>query len=85
MNLVDRAKKVLTSPRTEWDVIAADTTPTKQLIVGYVLPLAAVAAVAAFIGQVFVGVSAPFMGTVRIGIVAGVVGLFVSWLLGRLL
>ena len=75
MNLVDRVKKIIVSPKTEWDVIAAETTSTQQLIVGYVLPLAAVAAVAAFIGQVVVGMSVPFMGTVRLGIVAGLMGL----------
>lgn len=78
MNLVDRAKKIITSPKTEWDVIAGESTPNQQLVVGYVLPLAAVAAVAAFIGQVFVGMSVPFMGTVRIGMVAGLVGLIFS-------
>ena len=75
MNLVDRAKKILLTPKTEWDAIAADPTPTQQLVVGYVLPLAEVAAVAAFIGQVFVGVSTFIAGTVRIGMVAGLVGL----------
>lgn len=78
MKLVERAKNILLTPKTEWDAIAADATPTKDLIVTYVLPLAAVAAVAAFIGQVFVGVSAPFVGTVRIGIVAGLIGLIFS-------
>jgi len=67
MKLVDRAKNILLTPKTEWDAIAADTTPTKDLILTYVLPLAAVAAVAAFIGQVFVGVSAPLIGTVMLG------------------
>ena len=78
MNLVDRVKKILLTPKTEWDVIAAEATPTQQLVVGYVLPLAAVAAVAAFIGQVVIGVSVPLMGTVRFGIVAGLIGLVMS-------
>jgi hypothetical protein len=75
MNLVDRAKAIIMSPKTEWDVIAAEATPNQQLIVGYVLPLAAVAAVAAFIGQVLIGVSVPFLGTMKTGFVAGLVGL----------
>lgn len=54
MNIVDRVKNILLTPKTEWDVIAAETTPTQQLIVGYVLPLAAAAAVAGFIGSFFV-------------------------------
>jgi hypothetical protein len=78
MNLVDRVKKILVSPKTEWDAISAEATTNQQLVVGYVLPLAAVAAVAAFIGQVFIGMSVPLMGTVRIGIVAGLVGLVFS-------
>jgi hypothetical protein len=75
MNLVDRAKKIIVSPKTEWDVISAETTPNQQLVVGYVLPLAAVAAVAAFLGQVFIGVSVPFLGTIKTGFVAGLMGL----------
>lgn len=78
MNLVERAKNILLTPKTEWDAIAADSTPTAGLITGYVLPLAAVAAVATFIGQVFVGTSMGFMGTMKIGMVAGLVGLVVS-------
>jgi predicted lipid-binding transport protein (Tim44 family) len=78
MNIVDRVKKILLTPKTEWDVIAAETTPTQQLVVGYVLPLAAVAAVAAFIGQVVIGVSMPMSGTVRFGLLAGLIGLVMS-------
>ena len=55
MAIVDRVKNILITPKTEWDVIAGETTPTAQLITGYVLPLAAVAAVAHFLGSVFVG------------------------------
>lgn len=61
MNIVDRVKRILMSPTTEWPVIAAETTPTQTLITGYVLPLAAIAAVAAFIGQSLIGMS--FMGS----------------------
>ena len=75
MNLVDRVKKILLTPKTEWDVIAAETTPTQQLIISYVLPLAAVAAVATFIGLVVVGVSVPMLGTMRYGILPGFVAL----------
>ena len=57
MNIVERVKRILMSPATEWPVIGAETTPTATLITGYVVPLAAVSAIAAFIGQVVVGVS----------------------------
>jgi hypothetical protein len=78
MKLIDRVKNILVTPKTEWDVIAAETTPPPALVTGYVLPLAAVAAVAAFIGQVLIGVSVPFAGTVRIGVLAGLMGLVFS-------
>jgi len=54
-------------------VIAEETTTQNALITGYVVPLAAISAVAAFIGQVFVGQSLPFVGTVRLPIVTALV------------
>lgn len=68
MQLVDRAKNIVVSPKTEWEAIAADPTPTAKVITGYVLPLAAVAAIAGFIGMSLVGMSLPFLGTYRMGI-----------------
>src|SRR6185312_1313472 len=73
MGLVDRAKNIIVTPKTEWEAVAAQATPDSQVILGYVLPLAAIAALAGFIGMSLVGVSAPLVGTVRIGIVAGLV------------
>ena len=78
MNLIERAKNILITPKTEWDVIAADPTPTPALITTYVLPLAAVAAIATFIGQVFIGQSLGFMGTYKVGLMMGLVGLVFS-------
>ena len=68
MQLVQRARNIIVSPKTEWDVIAAESTPSRDLVVGYVLPLAAVAAVAGFIGMTLIGQSLPFLGTFRMGI-----------------
>ena len=74
MDLVQRAKNIVLTPKTEWPVIAAETTPESSLVTSYVIPLAGVSAVAAFIGQVFIGVTVPFVGTVRIPILSGLVG-----------
>lgn len=72
MNIVDRVKRILVSPAAEWPVIAAETTPTQALITGYVLPLAAISAIASFIGQVLIGMSV--MGTTyRTPVVTGIV------------
>jgi hypothetical protein len=54
MNLIDRVKNILLTPKTEWEVIKAETTPHKEIITGYVLPLAAVSAVCGFLGTLFV-------------------------------
>jgi hypothetical protein len=71
MGLVDRAKNMIVTPKTEWQVAAAQTTPDSQVILGYVLPLAAIAALAGFIGLSVVGISVPLVGTTRFGIAVG--------------
>lgn len=58
MNLVDRAKNMIVTPKTEWAVIEPETTQPAELITGYVLPLAAVSAIAGVIGSSFVGIGA---------------------------
>jgi hypothetical protein len=73
MSLVDRARNILVTPKTEWEAIAAETTPVSQVVAGYVVPLAAIAALAWFVGVSLVGVSTPFTGTMRVGIVWGAV------------
>ena len=50
MNLFDRVKNIIASPNREWDVIAAEQPDASKIITGYVLPLAGIAAIAAFIG-----------------------------------
>src|SRR5215831_6534665 len=78
MSLVDRAKNIILTPKTEWAVVAGETTPDVQLITGYVLPLAAIAALAGFIGLSLIGTTIPFMGTMRVGIVWGLVSAIVA-------
>lgn len=73
MALVDRAKNMLLTPKTEWGVVAGETSVPKDIVTGYVLPLAAVAAVAHFLGSVVIGTSVPMLGTVRMGVMGGIV------------
>ena len=56
MNLVDRVKAILLSPRTDWAVIARETGDPTYLFANYVAILAAVPAVASFIGYAFAGI-----------------------------
>src|SRR5689334_15582001 len=65
MNIVERAKNIMLTPKTEWDAIAADPTPTQGLVTGYVLPLAGIAAIAGFISAALIGTTVPMLGTYR--------------------
>jgi Yip1-like protein len=62
MGLVDRVKNILVTPKTEWDVIAAETTPPKDLVLRYVLPLAGLAALVGFINTSIIGYTLPLIG-----------------------
>lgn len=73
-NIIERVKKICLSPDAEWGVIDGESASTASLMTGYVIPLAAVSAVAAFIGRSVVGVSLPFVGgTYRAPFVSGLV------------
>jgi len=74
MPIVQRIKGIILKPKEEWDVIAGETTSTADLLKSYALPLAAVGAVAGFIGSSIIGVSVPFIGTWRAPMVTGLVG-----------
>jgi hypothetical protein len=76
LNLIERAKNIMMTPKTEWDVVAADPTPTAGLVTGYVLPLAAIAAIAHFISSALIGTSIPFTG--------GTFRMPMGWALGML-
>lgn len=53
-SLSSRAKAILTTPKTEWPVIAGETEPVQSVFTRYVVPLAAIGPVCGFIGgQVF--------------------------------
>lgn len=70
--LVDRAKNILLTPKAEWEKIAAEPFDLPKLYTGYVVPLAALAAVCGFIGMSLVGMSA-FGMSYRVPIVTGIV------------
>lgn len=72
MGIVDRVKNILLSPKTEWPVIAGETSSTGELMGGYVAPLAGISVLCGFIGSAVVGMSLPFVGTYRTPILAGI-------------
>src|SRR5215207_1058482 len=71
MNLSERAKNIVLTPKTEWPLVDAEPTAVKDIYTGYVVPLALIPAVAGFIGSSLIGVSVPGLGTVRTGLGVG--------------
>jgi hypothetical protein len=64
MNIVERVKNILLNPKSEWEVIEKEETPISQLVVGYLLLLALIPAIASLIGYWLVGYRVPFVGHV---------------------
>ena len=58
--LKERVTKIITDPANEWRRIEPEPTTVAQLFSGYIIPVAAIPAVASFIGSVLIG--APFIG-----------------------
>src|SRR6478672_8554434 len=81
MDLVQRVKQILLSPRTEWPVIDTEVTTPAELYKSYIVPLAAIGPIAQIIGYSVFGITVPFMGTYRIPIGSAIVSGIVSYIL----
>ncbi|MGB5287977.1 MAG: Yip1 family protein [Ignavibacteriaceae bacterium] len=55
MNLVERAKNIIITPKTEWEAVAAEEPNIQQILLGYVLPLALIPTIATIIGWGVIG------------------------------
>ena len=55
MNLINRVKSILLTPKTEWSLIESEQTDVKTLTTNYMLPLALIPAIAGFIGFGLIG------------------------------
>jgi len=80
-SLIERIKNIVLTPKTEWLVIEGEPTSVAQLYSGYVMPMAAFAAVMSFIRMSVIGVSLPFGGTLRTPPASGLVFCVVTFLL----
>ena len=67
MNLVERVKGIILSPKTEWPVIAGEPGDAGYLFTNYVAILAAIPAVCGFIGSVIVG--GPIVGALLVAVI----------------
>lgn len=77
MNIVERVKNIIVSPKLEWEKIDAENLDMKTVIMSYVLPLAVISAICAFIGYGFIGLNAGYfrMKGMNWGIYYGVMAL----------
>jgi hypothetical protein len=79
--LVERVRAILTEPATEWPVIADEPATPAGLYKNYVAILAAIPAVSGFVKGSLLGIDVPMIGTMRIGIGAGIAAMVVGYAL----
>lgn len=60
MNLIERVKNMIVSPKTEWTAVEGESDTLSGVITKYVIPLAAVGAICTFIGYAFIGIDYGF-------------------------
>lgn len=80
MNLVERAKSILLTPAKEWDVIKGENLTIVDMFTKYAMLLAAIPAVAGFIGYSVIGISYGF-GTFRVPIATALVWMILQYIL----
>jgi hypothetical protein len=78
--LVERAKAILMTPKTEWPKVAAETTEPMKLFTSYALPLILIGPIAMFIGVQVFGFNAGLF-SMKLGFGAAL-GLAVATLVG---
>ena len=81
MDIVERVKAILLTPKSEWLVIEREPGDPAYLFMNYVAILAAIPAVCGFIGRSIIGTSLPLVGTVRVGLAAGLASAILHYLL----
>ena len=80
MALIDRVQSILLRPKQTWPVIAAEAGDVASIYTNYILILAAIPAVASFIGLTMIGVGA-FGVSYRVPILTGLVQMCVGYVL----
>lgn len=81
MNIIERVKNILITPKTEWEVIDGEQATPGSLLTSYVLPLAVVAAIGALLqGFLFAGTLGLkyFIVTALIAFISSVVTFYIA-------
>ena len=80
-HLLGRVKSILLTPRAEWPVIAAEPETIGGIYIGYIMILAAIPAIKLFLTLSVIGVSMPFAGSYRTGLLAGLTSAVTTYVL----
>ena len=80
MSLIERVQSILLKPKETWPVIAAESTDAATIYSRYLVFLAAIPALAGFIGLTLIGVGA-FGVSYRLPIATGLVQMVIGYLL----
>jgi hypothetical protein len=80
MNLVERVKNLVMTPKTEWLAIEQESGDPKYLFSNYVAILAAIPAIAGFIGTSLIGITV-FGGVFRVPVLTGLVNAVLGYVL----
>ena len=81
MNLIERVKNILITPKTEWDIINGETASPPSLLTSYVLPLAVVSAVGPLLtGFLFAGTLGLsfYLMTAVVAFISTIIGYYIS-------
>ena len=81
MNLLQRAKNILLTPKSEWEVIKGEPMSIAGMFTRYAMILAAIPALAGFIGYSLIGVSVPFFGIFRYPAIRGLIWAILTYIL----
>ena len=81
MDLVARVQAICLKPKEEWVKIKAEAATVPQLFTSYAMILAAIPAVAQFIGYGLIGRRYPFIGLVRMGLATSLLRAVFSYIL----
>jgi hypothetical protein len=88
MNLIERVKNILTTPKTEWEFINGESASPQSLLMGYILPLAVVSAIGPVLsGLLFAGIFGfkYFIVTAIVGFISQIVAYYITVILVDLL
>ena len=83
MNLIERVKNILITPKTEWEVINGESATPMSLLTGYVLPLAIVASIGTvlkyfmFAGGLTYGLNF-IIGTALVGFISAILSFYLT-------